>query len=417
MWRTGTVVVMALCAVCACSNNSSGSSSASPDGGPVAQDDGGTQGASDAGAVLPGDDAGTTPADAGAADAGTIGAADAGTDGGTAFADCDGIVPAALGASVTAQVTSSTVAFCSDATSDESGNVAAEAHNPSARTLDWEVFTSQGQHEGSAHGISGDLFPQGLGFEALKTIASSPSFVRIAPDGTISQQHVVSDGSGTQGAHDFRGWPDGLLVFNAVCPQAPGSFQLFRFGDDGSVAARSTTPAPPPNGCALAGAANAPGGITLALFYTDPGRADNELVGQWFKADGTAMTGIFTLQTAAPVVPLTLRTLVTGDIAVQGAAGHWMGIVAASGGTVLTPPPSWLADNHDLTIVRGEKAYALLPQAGDLNHLDLVSVQGNVCGSVTFPGVQSLTTGADGTVIGSAGAQGCTKTWWPQLLK
>lgn len=423
MWRTGTVAVLTLCAVCACSNNSSGSTS-SADGGAVAQDDGGTPGAPDGGTALPGDDGGTalpgddagTAADAGLpADGGTIGSADAGTDGGTAFADCDGIVPAALGTSVTAQVTSSSALACSDATSDESGNVAAESHNPGARTFDWEIFTSRGQHEGSARGINGDLFPQGLGFEALKTIGSAPNFVRIAPDGTLSKQHVV--GNDPIAAHDFRGWPDGLLVLTAVCGQQPFAFEMFRFGDDGSVLARGTNPAPPPNGCALAGVANAPGGITLALFYTDPGRPDNELVGQWFKADATAMTGIFTLQTAAPVVPLTLRTLVTGDIAVQGSANHWLGIIAANGGTVLTPPPSWLADGHDLTIVRGEKAYALIPQAGTLNHLDLVSVQGNVCGSVTFPGVQSLTTGADGTVIGSAGAQGCTKTWWPALLK
>jgi hypothetical protein len=428
MWRMGTVAVLTLCAVCACSNNSSASGSpGSLDGGGIVQppsSDAGAPGTDDAGTAAPGDDAGATApgddagtaADAGAApDAGTIGAADAGTDGGTAFADCDGIVPAALGTSVTAQVTSSSALACADATSDESGNVAAESHTPGARTFDWEIFTSQGQHEGSARAINGDLFPQGLGFEALKTIASAPNFVRIAPDGTLSHQHVV--GNEPLAAHDFRAWPDGLVVFNAVCPQAPGAFEFFRFGDDGSVLARSTIPAPPPNGCALAGVANAPGGITLALFYTDPGRADNELVGQWFKADGTAMTGIFTLQTAAPVVPLTLRTLVTGDVAVQGSAGHWLGIIAANGGTVLTPPPSWLADGHDLTIVRNEKAYALIPQAGSLNHLDLVSIQGNVCGTVTFPGVQSLTTGADGTVIGSAGAQGCTKTWWPALLK
>jgi hypothetical protein len=35
---------------------------------------------------------------------------------------------------------------------------------------------------------------------------------------------------------------------------------------------------------------------------------------------------------------------------------------------------------------------------------------------VTFP-VGGLTTGVDGTVIGASGANACTKTWWPALLK
>jgi hypothetical protein len=48
--------------------------------------------------------------------------------------------------------------------------------------------------------------------------------------------------------------------------------------------------------------------------------------------------------------------------------------------------------------------------------MDLYSASGNKCGSVKFPS-GGLTTGADGSVIGSSGDRGCTKTVWPGLLR
>ena len=46
----------------------------------------------------------------------------------------------------------------------------------------------------------------------------------------------------------------------------------------------------------------------------------------------------------------------------------------------------------------------------------MYSARGNLCGTVTFP-VGGLTSGLDGSVIGASGKNGCTKTWWPGLLK
>ncbi len=83
----------------------------------------------------------------------------------------------------------------------------------------------------------------------------------------------------------------------------------------------------------------------------------------------------------------------------------------------LGPAPAWLASHpgHDFTIVRGERSYAVM-QSGR-NSMDLVSKQGSSCGTVTFPGVGGVTSGADGTVIGASGAGGCTKKWWSGLLR
>ncbi|HEY2030318.1 MAG TPA: hypothetical protein VGH20_14030 [Myxococcales bacterium] len=348
-----------------------------------------------------------------------MGVADAGapSDGGTALAGCDGIVPAALGTSVTAQLPSSDGDLCTEATADESGNVAAALRRASGvgNLFDWHIFSPAGEHQGVAPEILGDVFPQGTGFEAIKFLdlgpASSPFFVRIAPDGSLSKQQLV--GSDDTGQVSFRAWPDGLLVLTLHCISSPGSTTIRRFADDGTLIATGTTNNPGPAGCDVAGAANGPGGVTLIVFHSDPGQPDDALQARWFDAAGTAMTDFFTVGVSAG--NLVLRALVDGNVAIQ-ASGHWLGLVAP-GATTLTPAPTWLADGHDLSIVRGERAYALIPEAGALNHLDLVTAQGQLCGSVTFPGVGPLRTGADGTVIGASGDGGCTKTFWPGLLE
>jgi hypothetical protein len=435
-WRTGTVAVLALCAVCACSNHSSGGSSGSSDAGAVAQDDGGTQGASDSGTALPGDDAGTalpgddagTAADAGAApDGGTIGAADAGTDGGTSIADCEGIVPADLGASVTAQVTLRPPFrgdfTCSDATSDESGNVAAglTINNPGEPAFgSWQIFNPAGAPQGSTPPIDGDLFPEGPGFEGavLDTSASPPvdRFTLIQPDASRRDGQVV----GGNGAVDrtFRSWPNGLLVVTTSCDIAGGLVEIRHFGADGSLLFHGSNGG---LGCprTVAGAGT-PGGLSLVIFSTGQASQTTGIppmteFGVWFDATGKVFAGPFVVAPQPTPEDIIVRTLVDGSVAVRS-GGHWLGVLPANGGTTLQPPPSWLADGHDLTIVRNERAYALLPSGG-LNHLDLVSIGGNVCGTVTFPGVQGVTTGADGTVIGASGTNGCTKTWWSGLLK
>ena len=107
-----------------------------------------------------------------------------------------------------------------------------------------------------------------------------------------------------------------------------------------------------------------------------------------------------------------------GGGAVLAVDGTWKWFIG-SGSADVSAAPDWLASHagYDFTIVRGERAYALLPRtSGDPRVMDLVSTQGNRCGSLTFP-VGGLTTGADGSVIGASGNSGCTKTVWPGLLR
>jgi hypothetical protein len=403
--RGATLWAFGLCAVCACAGGSGGGAS-------VEQGDAGT--------ATP-----SAPGDAGSADAGTgsVGSVDAGnppTDGGTASADCQGIVPAALGNSAHAIVSDREGEVCFDATTDSAGNVAAESHSPStASRFDWLFFTPEGIRQGKDTQIIGDVFAQGLGFEAARDVqtpsgVSVPAFVRISPAGAESATQLI--GNDETGVFTGRGSPDGLLAITVGCSLPPGTVTMRRFAEDGSEMARSGSET---GGCTFLGAAaSAPGGAVLVLLQGSDalGFPKNDILGRWYKDDGTTLTPLFVVgQTASS--RLLVRTLLTGDLAIQD-KGHWLGVLEANGGRQLKPAPAWLTDGHDFTVVRGQGAYARIPKTGsDLNQLDLFSAQGTACGTVTFPGVSGLAIGTDGTVIGASGNNSCIKTWWSGLLK
>ena len=116
-------------------------------------------------------------------------------------------------------------------------------------------------------------------------------------------------------------------------------------------------------------------------------------------------------------LPLTAQSvqvspLGSGGVAVR-ADGSWAGVLNP-GVRQLDPAPQWLIDRPQTTfaLVRGQTAYAVTRP--DSNVVDLVASTGTFCGSATFPGVERVDVGMDGTVIGSAG---CRKSWWPALLK
>jgi hypothetical protein len=89
-----------------------------------------------------------------------------------------------------------------------------------------------------------------------------------------------------------------------------------------------------------------------------------------------------------------------------------------SGKADVQPAPAFLLahPDADFTLVRGARAYAVLPRSGDATQMELYSATGNRCGSLKFPS-GGLTTGADGSVISGGGSDGCTKTVWPALLR
>jgi len=146
------------------------------------------------------------------------------------------------------------------------------------------------------------------------------------------------------------------------------------------------------------------------------GLSATDAVGQWFDSTGKSLTAWFTVSPLAPKQQLLLHALIGGGAALR-VDGNWTAYIP-SGKAEAQPAPAFLASHPqtDFTLVRGARAYALLPRAGDTTQMELYSASGNRCGSLTFP-AGGLTTGADGSVIAASGNQGCTKTVWPALLK
>lgn len=189
--------------------------------------------------------------------------------------------------------------------------------------------------------------------------------------------HAV--GTDEAGGLAFRSWPNGAVVVTVSCSGLAPSGVLIvrRFDATGNLMSTGDVP----GGCngLLAAVGDAEGNSLVLL----PGGAGS----------------------------------VGGD-AVLAIDGAWKWFIA-NGSTDVGSAPDWLASHagYDFTIVRGERAYALLQRtAGDPHVMELYSIQGDRCGSLTFP-VGGLTTGADGSVIGASGDNGCTKTVWPALLR
>jgi len=321
-------------------------------------------------------------------------------------ADCDGIVPATLGTSATATLAG---AFCENATSDGSGNVAADSSGH------WFVFSPAGAARSDY--VAESAIPQDAGFQGIETrgMGAPPAMALVMrrPDGTVVAETSVGAGNAPSA---FRASGGGSVVIGKTCNVLPpGAISIDRFDGNGVRKSRGSIP----GGCnsgLVAAVGDASGSTFVMLAGGKNVGLSADVVGRWIDAAGNAQTDFFALAGGSPKQGI-VRALIGGGVAIQ-LDGVWIGTVG-SGATTVQEPPSWLADNgnHDFTIIRNRRGYAVLSRgAGDPNTITLYSTQGNRCGTVTFP-VGGLTTGADGTAIGASNAGGCTKTWWSGLLR
>ncbi|HET9751473.1 MAG TPA: hypothetical protein VFP52_00875, partial [Myxococcales bacterium] len=153
------------------------------------------------------------------------------------------------------------------------------------------------------------------------------------------------------------------------------------------------------------GGAQDASGAVLALVA-----AGSAVSGVWVDLAKGVAGAPFSLGSAARVLA---RPLLGGGVAVR-LDGHWSALLQP-GDSTPHPPPAWLRDGADIAPVRAGKAHALVPAAG--GSVDLLSPQGNLCGTVPFPGVASVSVGQDGSVVGSSGPGGCSKVFWRNALR
>jgi hypothetical protein len=322
--------------------------------------------------------------------------------------DCDGIVPGNLGASVSATLPGNDT--CGNQTSDGTGNVAADSAGH------WYVFSPAGV---SLRDYESDTaIPQGRGFQGIETRGSAAPPTEVLAmrnsDGSFAKETVLGAGNAPQA---FRSFAGGSVVTSQTCAGggSPGQIDIDRFDANGNLLDHNGTL----GGCnkgLTTGVIDANDFMLLVFSGARDAGFGSNVVGRWFTGTLQPQAEFFAVANGTPR-QMALRALIGGGVAVQ-ADGTWIGVIAG-GAITISPPPQWLSDNadHDFTVVRNNRAYAVLSRgAGDPKTMTLYSAQGNRCGTVTFP-AGGLTTGVDGTVIAASGTNGCTKTWWPALLK
>jgi hypothetical protein len=304
--------------------------------------------------------------------------------------DCDGVMPAPAGSAFTFDVLTNTPSeTCDLATTDGQGIVAAKGGS-----TQWTEFSGVGTRNGSFQTAEPQLLPQTSGFVGLSgsaTLAVAgwdafgnnwPQFAAGGPAGMVALAPAQGDGAVVFSA-DSAGLRVRRLDATLAETQSltvPGTFTPRGGAQDASGAV-----------LALVGAGSAVSGVWVDL------------------AKGTAGAP-FPVDTAARVLA---RPLFGGGVVVR-LDGRWSALLQP-GDATLHPPPAWLRDGTDIAKVRAGKAYALVPATG--GSVDLVSPQGNVCGTMPFPGVTSVAVGLDGSVVGSNGPTGCTKVFWRNALR
>jgi hypothetical protein len=343
-----------------------------------------------------------------------------GLDGGTASADCDGVVPASLGQSFSFTVPDEVFGqICISDTADESGNIASALENAQFQYPDriWHTYDPAGGH--LARLTAFQLFPQGPGFEGLFNADSvGPPPIRVGywtPDGKRTDGPIV--GGDEVAANGYRAWPNGLFVVSQRCQMLPGAFTLSRFDDRANRLASASLQ----GGCesSILGATVDANGDWLLVVHGRSGQVfpEEAIFAQWFDSSGKSLTGWFRVGPIAGTKHTSLvHALIGGGAALQF-DGAWTDFLPSAKAEVQPAPEFLLAHpDADFTLVRGARAYAVLPRSGDTTRMELFSASGSRCGSLKFPS-GGLTTGADGSVISAGGSDGCTKTVWPGLLR
>lgn len=348
-----------------------------------------SSGAPDAGAGSAG---GSPTADAGAAPVGPAAPV-------SPASACGGVMPAAIPPPVTVTNAHGKGDICWNATADLAGNVAAESHRGSMGlpwTGNWQVWSPSGALLGGFNEVAGDVIGQQDGFQTTRRA----EHVFYSSSGQEVSRTKLSGGCATEAFPSAIG---GTLVLE----HCGADLKAYRFDDRGALAARANLG----QMSAAAGVIDARARVLIA------GLSGGGYSARWYDADLRPSSAPFALPGSGGAQPM-IRPLIGGGAAVQiGSA--WVATIR-SGNAAADAPPDWLGAHAswDLQIIRGGKAYALIPRGNVSPHnsLELYSGSGERCGSQAFP-VDGLSVGIDGTVIGSAGEAECTHAFWSGLLR
>jgi hypothetical protein len=149
------------------------------------------------------------------------------------------------------------------------------------------------------------------------------------------------------------------------------------------------------------------------------------VTGQWFDSMGMASMDSFTVLSGFNGTTLDMAQLIGGGLAIRGMNGmtsQWLATIGP-GSTMPLAAPAWLAPDTSLAIVRGGRAYAIVPTSTCSASVEILSPAGNQCGQLTAPdeGAScSLSVSLDGTLVQSmlgSDSMSCMQDSWPGVLQ
>ena len=334
---------------------------------------------------------------------------------------CAGLLPT-LPRSQTFQVTPPSGAdrHCRGATSDGLGNVYVEGESDATRT----VFSSTGASVAHASNEVSALgpFPLHSGF-VLFLLAVPLDDVAYAPDGTLASSVSAAGSFGV--AADGGSFLVACKGDDAVPRTGARNFEVHRFDETNAEISVASWTDDNAGSCPIHGSASLidTGDRILLLYATRPfdspdpmlGLPAHHLAARWVDAKSGPLTDWFDAGQLPDGTDFQARPIIGGGAAVR--VGHdWVASIP-SGKAEVHAPPAFFEAKKDAQIVLGGKAYAMIPDRGIAGTVDIVAA-GQSCGALmTATTENGVSLGKDGTLIESAGADGCTLTYYPQALK
>ena len=334
--------------------------------------------------------------------------------------ECAEVVPASLGTPIAGTVDfSGPKNSCDTAITDRQGNVAAMRGGIGPDP--WTLWTSAGD-KSAQHIDSFRVVPQPSGFQGVDfdSTRDERTLAAFGPDGALLRQTDIAPASALNWIDAFGATTGGSVVLSLACRTGIGAgmaLQVIRFdASGGKVSDASFAGA----GCVASNMAALSDDLDHTLVVLDTGGAGglgfgpNKTIARWLDRGGTTLTDWFEVASAA-ATPVPLLRPLAGGGAILGSVGPVWHASLPSAKATSDDAPAFAQDHADLRIVRGGKAYAVVPTSDA--SIDLHSVSGKRCGTLQFPGARRLQVGLDGTVIDLGGSDGCSLRWWPQLLK
>jgi len=302
---------------------------------------------------------------------------------------------------------------------DGQGNVAHEVYGMGPTV--WQIYAPDGTKVGRLQDAY-QIAEQGSGFHAF----GSSGFTARNVDGTVLAQERGVAGGSSVATWMFPARTGGSIVVSTDswgCPNGRtghSAVNVWRFAASGaltSVVDVGGTGCPASASDAFVGLSDDHDNTFVALntgccgsvFGLPPER----VIARWVDAGGRPLTPWMDVAAAGNIE---VAPLVGGGVVLR--AGNWIASFA-SGSATPEAAPTFIPPYHHVAIVRGGRAYAVVPIVGwARDHaIELYSPAGNHCGTLEFPSGVGLYLGRDGTVISTGPNDWCTATWWPHLLR